>query len=103
MARHDEVQNVLTSQLNKVCNNVQVEPHLILLDNEHFHVRSATTGDEDSLYIKAGGFWWHGQNAFFKIRITHINSTSNRNLPEEEIFRCNEEEKNVLTWKELLK
>ena len=30
-ARHDEVKNVLASQLNKVCNNAQVEPHLIPL------------------------------------------------------------------------
>ena len=102
-ARHDEVRNVLTSQLNKVCNDVQVEPHLIPVDNEHFHLRSAATGDEASLDIKAAGFWRRGQNAFFDIRITHINSASNRNLPTEEIFRCNEAEKSVITWKELLK
>ena len=67
--------------------------HLIPLDNEHFHLRSAPTGDEARLDIKAGGFWRRGQNAFFDIRITHINSTSNRNLPTEEIFRRNEAEK----------
>ena len=55
-ARHDQARNVLTSQLNKVCNNVQVEPQLIPLDNEHFHLRSATTGDEARLDIKAGDF-----------------------------------------------
>ena len=103
LARHDEVRNVLTSQLNKVCDNVQFEPHLIPLDNEHFPLRSATTGYEARLDIKAGGFWRRGQNAFFGIRITHINSTSNRNLPAKEIFRRNEAEKSVITWKELLK
>ena len=96
-ARHDEVRNVLTIQLNKVCNNVQVEPNLIPPDNEHFHLRSATTGDEARLDIKAVAFWRRGQNAFFHIRITHINSTSNRNLPAEEIFRHNEAEKSVIT------
>ena len=69
---------------------MQVEPHLIPLDNEHFHLRSATTRDEARLDIKAGGFCRRGQNAFFDIRITHINSTSNRNVPVEEIFRRNE-------------
>ena len=68
---------------------MQVEPHLIPLDNEHFHFRSATTGDEARLDIYARRFWRRGQNAFFDIRITHINSTSNRHLPAEEIFRHN--------------
>ena len=43
--------------------------------------------------IKAGGFWRRGQNAFFDVRITHVNSESNKNLPVEEIFRRNEAEK----------
>ena len=80
-----------------------MEPHLIPLDNEHFPLRSATIGDEARLDIKAGGFWRRGQNAFFDIWITHINSTRNRNLPVEEIFRRNEAEKSVIIWKELLK
>ena len=80
-------------QLDKVCHNVQVEPHLIRLENEHFHLRSTTTDDEARLDIKAGGFWRRGQNAFFDVRITHVNSESNKNLPVEEIFRRNEAEK----------
>ena len=49
--------------------------------------------DEARLDIKAGVFWRRGQNAFFDVRITHVNSESNKILPVEEIFRRNEAEK----------
>ena len=35
--RHDGVRNLLTSLTSKVCKNIEVEPHLQLLDKELLH------------------------------------------------------------------
>ena len=55
--RHDGVRNLLTSLLGKVCNNVEIEPHLLPLDNKRFNLRSANTSPEARLDMKADGVW----------------------------------------------
>ena len=72
--RHDGVRDLLTAFINKVCNNVEIEPRLQPLDNERLHLRSAVTSSEARLDIKAGGFWSRGVTAFFDVRVTHVNS-----------------------------
>ncbi|XP_073243955.1 uncharacterized protein [Porites lutea] len=44
--RHDGVRNLLTTFIDKICNNVEIEPRLKPLDNERFHLRSAVTSSE---------------------------------------------------------
>ena len=68
--RHDNIKNILTSALSKICKNVESEPGLIPLDNEIFALRSANTSDEARLDIKAGGFWSKGVTAFFDVCVT---------------------------------
>ena len=41
--RDDGIQNLLTSLLSKICKDVKVEPHLLLIDNEVFNLRSTIT------------------------------------------------------------
>ena len=41
--RHDGIQNLLTSLLSKICKDVEVEPHLLPIDNEVFNLRSTIT------------------------------------------------------------
>jgi len=65
---------LLTSFIDKICNNVEIEPSLQSLDNERFHLSSAVTSSEARLDIKAGGFWARGVAAFFYVRVTHVNS-----------------------------
>ena len=79
--------------LNKVCVDVQAEPHLIPVTNEQFRLRSANTSDEARLDIKAKGFWRQGETAFFDIRVTHVNSKSSQNLKTSEIFHKHEQAK----------
>ena len=43
--RHDNIRDTLTVPLNKVCHNVQVEPHLQKIDNERFQLRTANVND----------------------------------------------------------
>ena len=91
--RHDGIRDLLTSVISKVCKNVETEPHLQPLDNERFNLRTANTSPEARLDIKAGGFWSREVTAFFYVRVTHVNSTSNQNKPTSKIFREQENEK----------
>ena len=86
--RHDGVRNLLTTFIDKICNNVEIEPRLQPLDNERFHLRSAVTSSEARLDIKAGGFWVRGVTAFFD-----VNSKCYQNKPTPEVFKEQEEEK----------
>ena len=72
--RHDGVRNLLTSLIDKVCTNVEVELQLQLLNNERFNHRSAVRSPEARLDLKAGGFWPRGVTAFFDVRVMDINS-----------------------------
>ena len=41
--RHDDIRNLLTSLLSKVCKDVEIEPHLLPIDNKVFNLRSMVT------------------------------------------------------------
>ena len=89
--RHDNIRDLLTVLLNKVCVDVQSEPHLIPIETETFNLRSANTNDDSRL---ARDFWTCEQRAFFDIRVTHVGSQSNKNRDTNTVFRQHELEKN---------
>ena len=91
--RHDNIRDLFTILLDKVCKNVQLEPHLLPLEGESFDLLTANKSEEARLDIKANGFWRPGQTAFFDVRVTHVNSTTNINHDTEKIFQLNEAEK----------
>ena len=91
--RHDNIRDFLTVCLDKVCKDVQTEPHLLKVTNERFSHMSANTSDEARLDIKARGFWRKGETAFFDVRVTHVNSNSSKNLSTSQSFRRHEEAK----------
>ncbi len=91
--RHDNIRYTCAVLLDKVCHDVEVEPHLTPIDNEQFHLRTANTSSEARLDIKAKGFWRGGQTAFFDVRVTHVNSASNQILERKEVFKRHENEK----------
>ncbi|CAH3116593.1 unnamed protein product [Porites lobata] len=82
---NDGVRNLLTTFIDKICNNVEIEPRLQPLDNERFHLRSAVTSSEARLDI--------GVTAFFDVRVTHVNSKCYQSKPTSEVFKEQEEEK----------
>ena len=84
------VKNTLTKLLSRVCKDVEEEPHLIPVTNEQFERRSANTTDEARLDIKAKGFWQRGQTAFFDVRVTHLNTSTQRGQTTSKIFRAHE-------------
>ena len=91
--RHDGVRDLLTTLVSKVCNNVEVEPKLIQLDNEEFILRTTNRSSDARLDIKAGDFWTRGVTAFFDVRVTHVNSQCNQSKGTPEIFKKQENEK----------
>ena len=88
--RHDNLRDLLTHLLSKVCKDVEVEPHLLPITTEVMNLRTANTSEEARLDIKAKGFWQRSQTAFFDIRVTHVNSSSQRTKPTSAIFRNHE-------------
>ena len=87
--RHYGVRNLLTSLIDKVCTNVEVEPQLQPLDNEQFNLRSAVTSPE----ARQGAFGLEELQHFFDVRVTHVNSKCNQGRPTSTIFKEQEEEK----------
>ena len=43
---HDGVRNLLTTFIDKICNNIKIEPRHQPLENERFYLRSAVTSSE---------------------------------------------------------
>ena len=80
----------MTHLLSKVCKDVEAEPHLLPITTEVMNLRTANTSEEARLDIKAKGFWQRSQTAFFDIRVTHVNSSSQRTKPTSAIFRNHE-------------
>ena len=55
--------------------------------------RSTNTEDGARLDIKARNFWQRGQTSYFDVRVTHVNSETQKNMSTETIFKNNEQEK----------
>ena len=73
----------VANMLREVCNDVEVEAKLILLTGEQLQYRSAITGGEVRLDIRARSFWVRGQEAFLDIRVFDPNANRylNATLP----------------------
>ena len=91
--RLDNVRDMFTVLLDKCCTNVQSEPHLSDLQGEASNLRTANTSQGARLDIKARNFWRQGQDAFFDIRVTHVNALSYKDLSTNSIFKKHEAEK----------
>ena len=75
---------------------------MIPLDNETFCLRSTNTSNEIRLDLKTGSFWSNGVNAFFDVRVRHVNSQTNQGLTTEKIFEKHENEKKRLYNQQIL-
>ena len=73
-----------------MCNDVETEPPLQPLDGE---IINGLTGGEARPDLRARGFWRHGQNAYFDVRVTNTNSASQSNLTAAKVYAKHEKEK----------
>ena len=69
---------------------MEAEPELIPITKETFINKTANTSDGARPDIKAKSFWQRGQTAFFDIRVTHVNSQSQKHQTTAKTFRNHE-------------
>ena len=91
--RHDTIRDPLTSQISKVCRDVETEPLRHPLDNEVFNLQSTVISREARLDVKAGGFLATGVTAFFDVSVTRVTSRCNQGEHTATIFKQQENEK----------
>ena len=88
--RHNEIRDFEANLLKKVCTDTEIEPPLQSLSNE---VVDSLDGDRCHPDIRARGFWRKGQNAYFDVKVSNINSDSYKNLPPHKVYEKHEREK----------
>ena len=81
------------SLLKSVSRDVEREPPLQPVINREGYPRTAILDDDARLDVRARGFWRDGQNAYFDIRITDVDSVSQENVPLKSVLRKHEMEK----------
>ena len=90
--RHDEVKEILASLTKEICNDVEIEPHLLEISGESFS-KSTNSQDEARLDFSARSFWQHGERAFFDVRVFNPFAPSHLNQDLQKSFNANEKEK----------
>ena len=92
-ARHDRIRDFESSLLKSVVNDVEVEPALQPVVNKTGYPATAILTDEARLDVRARGFWRQGQNAFFDVRVTNADSSSQQSSSIKAVLRKHEIEK----------
>ena len=83
----------------KVCNNVEIEPLIQSLTNEHLK-RGSINADLARVGVRARVFRRRGQNAFFDIRVINPGAATQAQTSIEKILENHERKKRGLTTKE---
>ena len=91
-ARHDNLRDFVAQLLEKVCNDVETEPHLQPVAGQRFKP-SANTSDEARSDCRARGYWRPGQNSFFDLCITNADADSNKERTVAAVLRSREQAK----------
>ena len=91
--RLNDIRQLTANILREVCNDVKEEGKLIPLTGEQLQYRSANTGDEARLDIRAQHFWVKGQEAFLDIRVIDPNAIRYLNARLPRCHEINEKEK----------
>ena len=92
-ARHDIIRDFEYDLLKAVVHDVEKEPGLQPVVNKVGYLRTAKLEDDARLDIRARGFWRHGQNSFFDVRVTNADSDSQQNSSLKSILQKHETEK----------
>ena len=68
---HNELRDFFANLLSDVCHDVEIEPHLQLLQGETFALKSTTTADDARLDIKANELCeWRFNKTYFDVNIS---------------------------------
>ena len=90
--RHNDIRDFEAGLHSKVCSDVETEPALQPVTGERLQAGNAA-GDEARLDVRARGFWRHGQNVFFDVRVTKANAASQATQPIRLVLAKHEREK----------
>ena len=90
---HNKIRDLTANMLRDVSNDAEVEVKLMPLTGEQLQYRSAITGVEARLDIRARSFWVRGQEAFLDIRVFDPNANKNLNATLPRCHKINEKEK----------
>ena len=88
--RHNNIRDFEANLLPKLHNDVETEPELQPITTERLR---GLSNDQRKPDIRARGVWKDAQNAYFDIRVTNINSESQKHLPIKTILMKHEKEK----------
>ena len=88
--RHNNIRDFEANLLRIVHNDVEFESQLQQVDNEQLNRLKEDNAHPD---IRAKGVSRNAQNAYFDVRVTNINSDSQKNMPVEKILSKHEQEK----------
>ena len=91
--RHDSLKNFTGALIEKVCHDVEVEPHLEPVPENMIFNRTTNRSDDARADIRARGFWRPGQNSFFDICVTNTESNSYNKRAVSAILRSKENSK----------
>ena len=83
--RHNDLRDLEACLLSEVCKDVAIEPLLLPLTGEALSLSISNYKDSARLDIKARGFYWQAQTAFFDVRVTNLNAKSQNYLTTERI------------------
>ena len=93
--RHDEIRDNLSKLMSEICNDVEIEPHLLEPTGEVLR-RCTNTQKEARLDFCARGFWQRGQKAYFDVRVFNPFAQSYQHQKLDKVFSANEREKKQL-------
>jgi hypothetical protein len=74
--RHDEVRDIITSEMRHVFHDVESEPKLAPLTGEVLQPLTAITADEARADIRVRSFFQRQRNAFFDVRVFYPHASS---------------------------
>ena len=88
--RHNNIRNFEANLLRIVHNDVEFESQLQQVDNKQLNRLKEDNAHPD---IRAKGVWRNAQNSYFDVRVTNVNSDSQKNMPVEKILSKHEQGK----------
>ena len=92
-ARHNNIRDFEAQMLKPICKDVETESLLQQVTNKTNYKKTAILTDGARLDVRARGFWRHGQNAFFDVRITNAECDSQVQKTVKSVLRKHENEK----------
>ena len=91
--RHNCFRDLFADVLDSVCKDVSIEPPLISLTDEEKITIRGNIEEGARLDIACRSFWTPMQKSMYDVRVTHINSPSNRAKPVKLILADHEKMK----------